>query len=270
MTTDPDSHILVTIPNVTYHTIAGVETGDLSLICITIEHDTPAGPTESLDLILHLNNHVYPIDPSIPLSLKYLPNGERTYSFQPTESRPGSHTLVHLTIPPPGNDTHLKDANEILDHVLAQYADLSQDTDGLPPVPSYDQAVSTQFAGRHLDDPQLRGHLILLDESNGQVVGELPQTLNLNEDPTLLASSQGGSEKKGEDGKAAPVVLELPPDVYDAYMSGKGTFTGEGQELLETREIFVRVIPPEERDWMTRGAGAIRCVLSIHARISHI
>lgn len=264
MTADFQSHILVSVPNVTLLTVATVENGDLSLECITFENNhTPQPNSKSKEvsgntnntvyLILHLNNHVYPIDPAIPLHLKHLPSGERTYSFRPTEGT--GIPEVHLTIPSPPSDTHLKDAHEILDHVLSQYASLHHDSSGLPPIPTYDQAISTNFAGMHLDNPGLKGHLVLLDEASGEVVGELPRTLNIKEDETVRA---GEKAAKAHDGVAAPVVLELPPNVYDEYMSGKSISSGEGEELAEVREVFVTVIPPEERDWMTRGAGLFR------------
>ena len=58
---------------------------------------------------------------------------------------------------------------------------------------------------------------------------------------------------------ASPVVLEMHPDMYDAC-TGVKAFGAEGDDLLETREVFVTAVPPEEQDWLMKGASLIRFV----------
>ena len=77
-----------------------------------------------------------------------------------------------------------------------------------------------------------RGRLVFVDDNTGEVVGELDNKLRINEDPAL---STPGAEN-------APVVIEIADD--------------------EAQEVFARVIPPEERDWITNSATLVRYVLS--------
>lgn len=110
----------------------------------------------------------------------------------------------------------------------------------------------------HIDDPALRGRLVLMDESSGEVVGSLPSQISFKEDPAISAEDK--LKHAGEE--AGPVVVELPPSMYDAYTSGEGLDPKVlGEELLETREVFVRAIPQEEQDWMTTSATVVRFVL---------
>ncbi|KAH9939583.1 hypothetical protein B0H21DRAFT_756277 [Amylocystis lapponica] len=85
-----------------------------------------------------------------------------------------------------------------------------------------------------------------MDEASGEVVAEVPHQAPITEDPALAQQDQ----KQGAgslDEKAGPVVLELPPDAYDAH-------TTTGAELLEARQLFVRAVPPEEQDWIMKSA----------------
>ena len=67
---------------------------------------------------------------------------------------------------------------------------------------------------------------------------------------------------------AGPVMLELPPNVYDAYTSGASSAPiTVGSELEEARTIFVRTIPPKEQDWITKSASLIRCVVHLVLRM---
>ena len=110
----------------------------------------------------------------------------------------------------------------------------------------------------HFDDPALRGRLVLMDETSGEIVGELPQKLSVTEDPAV--SVQDNEKKDGEE--LGPVVVELPPDVYDAYTNGTffEALKKVGDDLADTRDVFVRAIPAEEQNWLTRSATVARSV----------
>jgi len=251
MSSQLSSYTLLSIANVKLHPS---ETGLLSLECINA---SDSGKEHSMHLVVQLNEHNFPIDPASPVSLVISDDGERTYTIQPTNGGKQSVREVKLIIPCPTEDeSHLIEDIETFDHVLAQYAGFSWRTeDGTPtdPAPSYATAIKT---GTHVSDPSLRGHLVLMDESSGEVIGGVQDKLaglSIKEDPAVSAQDKGLNA--GQD--AGPVVLELPPDIYDAYTGAARVGESEGEEFREAREIFVRSIPVEEQDWMTRSATLI-------------
>ncbi|KAL4245531.1 hypothetical protein ABKN59_009831 [Abortiporus biennis] len=265
MTSSTEAYILLTLPNVFLQTRDATETGQLTLECIS-PHDASvtsedAKTNKAVYLVFHLNEYILPIEPAIPISLKISQTGDRTYTFHPItmQGRSGKDPIqeVSLTIPIHTQDTHLIDTVEAFDHILTEYAELRwEGHNESPPAPSYEQAISS---GMPIDHPELRGKLVLMDELSGQVVGELPQgrRLKLTED-SALAQTETGKDGHGE---AAPVVLELPPDVYDAC-TGQGVLIPEGEELVEARDIFVRAVPREEQDWLTTSATFISQAIS--------
>ena len=274
MSTHPEAFVLVHIPDVNLATATVSETGTLALECVTLapnDADKSAPLAASLDpsdrsliLVLRLGSLELPIDPARSISLYIAPDGSRTYTFHsdvggtPADLEP---SFIRLTIPIPSKpDPHRAETVEALDHILAQYAEIDWHTpDGTQQhAPPLDRAGSSTAPPEQPTMEDLRGRLVLMDEQTGEVVGELPNRVNIKEDPAL---AQDG---KGKDGEPGPVMLELPPDVYDAY-TGAGTSVvpyAEKSDLEEAREIFVRAIPPEDQDWMTKSATLIRYAIS--------
>jgi len=75
------------------------------------------------------------------------------------------------------------------------------------------------------------GRLVLIDENNGEIIGELDSRLNINEDPSL--SIQGREND--------PVIIELPED--------------------DTSLALAHAIPPEDQDWIIKSASFARYYL---------
>ena len=284
------SYALLTLPNVSVRSAALAEVGTLALECTSDsrhDSDVPGDPTASLSLILRLNAHSFLVERGRPVSLVIAPSGERAYTFEAeigekspslAEKRPPS--TVRVVIPPPSsNGGPVAEDIETFDHLLSQYGDLAWSygdptpLTGPPPPP---QRVLTPSGpppplpvrspspsgphknignnvgqARPIDDPSLRGRLVLMDEANGEVVGELPQSLNITEDPAMGAGMGGGRS-------TAPVVLEMDPEMYDACTGVRALTPGD--DLLETRDVFARAVPPEEQDWYMKSATFIRCV----------
>ena len=87
------------------------------------------------------------------------------------------------------------------------------------------------------------GRFVLVNEdSSGEIIGALDRSVRVHEDPSL--------EEMGLEDD--PVVVELPEG------------GGGGRVLDELRDVesLVRAIPPEERDWMLKGAVFVRYVFS--------
>ena len=287
MAIQPEAFVLLRIPDVVLSASGASESGTLALECVTLAPDTPKddpaaplaaslSPTDrSLILVLRLGALELPLDPARPISCRIGRDGTRTYLFHgadpdapktPADGAP-SPSAIQLFVPLPTRpDPHRAETVEALDHILAQYAEFDWQVEGGAAHHEEPEAASTateaQPHGPSLGTgepaPQgLRGKLVLMDEVSGEVVGELPNPMRIQEDPALAAQA------KGADGKPAPVMLELPEDVYDAY-TGAGTsvvpYAEPSTELDEAREIFVRAIAPEDQDWMTKSATLIRCV----------
>ncbi|RPD59263.1 hypothetical protein L226DRAFT_553696 [Lentinus tigrinus ALCF2SS1-7] len=267
MSTHPEAFVLLHIPEVTLSTATASESGTLALECVTLasnDGDKDAALAASLSpsdrsliLVLHLGSLELPLDPARSISLHIEKDGARTYTFHsdtpatPADQEP---SFIRLTVPIPSKpDPHRAETVEALDHILGQYAEFDWHAD------THEHAPQAAAAPAEQSTQDLRGKLVLMDEQTGEVVGELPNKVNIKEDPALA------DETKGKDGQPAPVMLEMPPDVYDAY-TGAGTsvvpYADESSELDEAREIFVRAIPPEDQDWMTKSATLISQAIS--------
>ncbi|KAI0338958.1 hypothetical protein BDW22DRAFT_1362294 [Trametopsis cervina] len=264
------SFSLLTIPEVSLTTSNETASGILSVECVP---DVEG----SARLVLHLGLRALKISPGSIVTLLLAQSGERTYNFQEvfildekgSERTKGS---VQVIIPPPSEDAkHIVEDIETFDHLLTQYAELSWSyaipeppSPVPPPLPARNSALQSSHEQHHVnikesveehvpvEDPSLRGRLVLMDDSNGDIVGELPQTLHITEDASL--------PKAGKDDNG-PVVLELQPEMYDA-VTGVRPLGAEGEELLQMREVIVSVIPPEERDWMMKGATLVSQAIS--------
>ncbi|KAI9059727.1 hypothetical protein FKP32DRAFT_1760780 [Trametes sanguinea] len=264
--THPEAFVLLHIPEVKLSAGNVNERGTLALECVTLapnddDKNAPLAASlssedRSLYLVLRLNSLELPLDPARPISVSVDRDGGRTYTFQSAESAgEATPSPIRLTIPVPSRpDAHRAETIEAFDHILSQYAEVQ----GLTPEPhTRSQAQSTAEQSAQPED--LRGKLVLMDEESGEVVGELPNRVHITEDPALAKAG------KGQDGEPAPVLLELPPDVYDAY-TGQGTsvvpYHEPESDLEEAREIFVRAIPPEDQDWITKSATFISQAIS--------
>ena len=74
----------------------------------------------------------------------------------------------------------------------------------------------------------------MINEDTGEVIGELDHKVRIRED-----SSLGYDEN--------PVILEIPDGA---------------EQDASAMEMFVRAIPPDQQDWITKSATIIRSVLS--------
>lgn len=130
-----------------------------------------------------------------------------------------------LLLPTPAlHEAMVLEDQDTLHGIFAQYADLTESASSVSQMGKVpDQAVSHEI---------VRGRLVLIDDNTGEVVGELDHKLQINEDPVLGTPGAEG----------APVVIEIGDD--------------------DSQEVFARVIPPEERDWITSSAALISRVIS--------
>jgi spartin len=211
--------------------------GLLSLECVTIPMVENADPNER-DVWLVLR-----IDPpeqsaklsgaSLELALPatqhiVLNRSINTYTLPLTGPGAvyGDATLT-VTLPTPSTPS-LKEDYETLEVIFAQYAVLQ--TIAPPSGPPPTSATGVAHPGG--PDGDLKGRLILVDDENGQVIGELSDNVQIHEDDAMR-SPPNGHEKD-------PVVVELRDEKED----GK---TG----------AFVHPITVDESDFVMHTAGLV-------------
>ena len=237
MSTTSDAHILVTIPNATLtSSSSGTFTGPLALEYITFDIPSSARATATRDVLLVLRigtgNGAFeaPLDPARALTVSTLPPSGTT-----TTAAGGYRYVFHATrddsefsLEFPATPETVDDV-ELFHSVLVGYA---ADVHGGTEV----AAAAGSKAGDE-EEVDLRGRFVLMNEDNGEIVGALDRSVRVQEDPSL-------GERGHEDD---PVVVELPEG-------------GDALDELRDIQVIVRTIPPEDRDWMLKGAVFVRCV----------
>jgi spartin len=228
----PEAFLLLTLENATVVTPTFSQSGILSLECVSVQ--IPEADRD-VYLILRVGSVETPIDPARVIH-RTDGQGWRKYTFHSTEV---DLTEMNVTFSLPtdqkSGSVFMEDL-ETFEGILAQYADLR----GLP-----DSAGQTSYPvgdvlgpgspGGHGD---LRGHLVLINEDTGEVVGQFDDSkLNIQEDPKL--------QQRGHEGDI--VIIEIP----DAVQADEGR---------TPMEIFVRTVPADQQDWITKSATLIRYV----------
>ena len=212
----PQAFILLNLPNATLKAGNATYDGVLALECVTVsvsQTQTTQTPARDVYLVLRLKSFETPIDPSGTIRC-FVQNGIRRYSFL---DGTGEKVVVGLH-EPEAHEPHVQEDLDTFDGILAQYTEFQGP-----------QPHLATFSGS--DKPEnLRGHLVLVNEDNGEIVGELDDKLIIQEDPTL-------------NDKNEPVVIEIPGGTQDG-----------------ARAAFVRAIPPGEQDIIMKGASLVRCV----------
>ncbi|KIP10277.1 hypothetical protein PHLGIDRAFT_33952 [Phlebiopsis gigantea 11061_1 CR5-6] len=266
------SFTLLTLPQVTLWDGPVPSAGSLRLEYVPSSDYTSAvkDPNTPGSLVFHVGSHSSTLQPGFPVKLLVSLQGQRTYCFDVKDSENRERT-VRLGIPTPTDDiAHVAQDIETLDQLLTQYTDLAWSMEPAkslpPPLPARrspapqpvhedeDHRTNIKDSLQHakpVQDADLRGRLVLMDEANGDVVGELPGTIVIQEDPTL----------RYDPNTSNAVVLEMQPDMYDAC-TGVKDMSAIGEELLEAREVVVRAVSPEEQDWVMKGATLISQAIS--------
>jgi len=220
----PEAFTLLNLSNATLKAGNTIYDGTLALDCVTISVSQSSlstqAPAQDVYLVLRIKSYETPLDPSRAIQCS-IQNGFRNYSFLGAS---GEDIVVALH-EPGAHEPHIKEDLDTFDSVLEQYAGF----EGPKPFGS--------LAGS--EKPQdLRGHVLLVNEDNGDVVGEVDNQIVFQEDPAL---HDKGREKE-------PVIIEIP-------------------EEGSARAAFVHAVPPGEQGIFTKGASSIRCVHIILPRI---
>ncbi|KAI6123208.1 hypothetical protein EDD16DRAFT_1567558 [Pisolithus croceorrhizus] len=198
---------------------------ELQSVTVTVGEGEKASDAQSnpdIYLVLRMSGNDTPIDPSTPIQTASNYDGI-SYTFGTADGR----TATLLLPIPSQNDKQVIEDQDTFHEILAQYSDF-QDSTQVQVGQGQAETVSRESAG---------GRVFFVDESSGQVVGELDHKFQIKEDPAL------GLHHAEND----LVVIEIVDE--------------------NAGEAFARVIPPEERDWLTNSAALVSRAISGTTRL---
>ncbi|KAL7421614.1 hypothetical protein Q5752_003383 [Cryptotrichosporon argae] len=187
----------------------------------------PPVPTHDFWLVLRVATFELALSPTVPIAAAASAAG---VSY--TTTSPGViNAAVSVTLPRPSSAAVLEDL-ESFEVLLRQYGCLPASAsalDGLElPVPSPATVPTSATAPAPAFSDDMRGRLVLVDEADGRVVGELESGLDVAADDAVARQDTD-----------RPVVLDFGQLVHD--------YAG--------RQVKVETVPEDELDdWMLRGA----------------
>ncbi len=223
-----------------------IPVGVLSLECVTIPiSENAADPSErDLWLVLRIDPSNQPanlstssLDGGLELALpatQHIIHNPSSNTYTLPLTGPGAiygDATLTIVLPTPSDST-LREDYETLEVIFAQYAVLQ--TIAPPSGPPPTSAAGTPLPLQH--DGDLKGRLVLVDDENGQVVGELSENFQVHEDEAMKSPPRGHEKD--------PVVVELRDEK-------EGGRTG----------VFVHPITVDESDFLMRTAGLVRSAL---------
>ena len=238
METAAEAFLLLSLPKCTLSVKDYTETSPLGLQCVTVPlPDASSDFNMNVYLVLRLNMSETPIDPARIVHRTMTP-ATRVYTFNATSAEPDE--LVLTVSCPPGDkkSSHLHEDLETFESILEQYAiefRCSASPGTQTQIPSIPPPTYVN------DQKNLHGHLVMINEDTGEIVGEVEDRFRIQEDPMMY---QQGHEND-------PVVIEVPDE------------GGLREEDANALAAFARIVPPDEQDWITKSATVVRCVPSM-------
>ncbi|KAG6868221.1 hypothetical protein C0993_006084 [Termitomyces sp. T159_Od127] len=240
----PEAFVLLTLPNTTLSFSGVIQTGVLNLDCVTVQVPNSSNPVNrDVYLVLHLSSIEIPLDPERAIHTTD-DQGHRVYTiFDPTMSgSPEIVISVALPSPPETNLVLLEDL-ATFETILAQYAAAFHGTPYATDVKvsatlHANELIGSGFPGAYGD---LRGHLVVVNEENGEVMAQFDKsTFDLKEDPQI--------HEHGHENDA--VIIEVPDNR-----------PGDEQDATAL-QMFVRAVPPDQQDWITKSATVVSHAIS--------
>ncbi|KAF8163687.1 hypothetical protein B0H34DRAFT_765375 [Crassisporium funariophilum] len=243
MVHDPEAFVLLNLQDATLSSSGITENGVLSLQCVTLSHpDSQSTEERDVYLVLSLNASETPIDPARVIQRTDVP-GVRTYHFAGTQIDPTELVLTLKTPVPEGSHPQRSENLETFDNIIAQYAvDFRGSRSGTSPTiaPIQGQKPGVSLTG----NKDLRGHLVMINEDTGEVVGEVEDRFRIREDPIM--------HEKGHEND--PVIIEVPEQ-------------STRESDATTLEVFARIVPPDQQTWITKSASIVSHAISMTTNI---
>ncbi|KAF8881931.1 hypothetical protein CPB84DRAFT_1838237 [Gymnopilus junonius] len=224
----PEAYLLISLPNATL-TPSGsnTEMGDLKLECVSVPTpDSKESQDRNVYLILRVNATEMPVDPTTVVR-RSENTGFRTYSFTGTQVHPID---LIVKVEAPNSNNEVLDKLEAFENILAQYVAEYHDL----------SCQAAHHGGCCAGDRDLRGRLVMINDDTGEVVGEVEDRFRIKEDPVM---HEMGHEND-------PVIIEVPEE---------STRQADANAL----EAFARIVPPEQRNWITSSASVVSHAISM-------
>ncbi|KDR81921.1 hypothetical protein GALMADRAFT_135312 [Galerina marginata CBS 339.88] len=234
MNTAPDAFLLLSLPGASLaSTTARTETGVLKLECVSLPNpNSKDSQDHNVYLVLRLNAAETPIDPASVVR-RSESAGLRTYSFAGTQTYP---TDLTLAIKVPRSNSELENLNTF-ENILQQYVVDYHDTSSTVPPTIAGQSTTVDIKSGSKD---LRGHLVMVNEDTGEVVGEVEDKFRIKEEPAM--------HERGHEND--PVIIEVDED--SARRSDANAL-----------EAFAILVPPDQRNWITASANIVSHAISM-------
>ncbi len=196
MHSTPEAFLLLTLPDVA---LAGPAlnpaSGALYLEGVSFPQSEQTEDTP-LYLVARLGVFETPIDPLCTVTRTDGPKS-RSYRFSATQVDPGEFTL---TVPGPfvENDVHTDQA-DALEGILAEYVAEFRiggaGADSVVAVEPLSVGQARAIHGAVSDNKDLRGHLVMINEDTGEIIGDMEDRFRIKEDAVFERS--GARERPG-------------------------------------------------------------------------
>ncbi|KAG6861653.1 hypothetical protein C0995_013655 [Termitomyces sp. Mi166 len=243
----PEAFLLLTLPNTTLSFSGVNQTGVLNLHCVTVQVPNTFNPANrDVYLVLRLGSIEIPLDPERMIQ-RTDDKGHQVYTIFDLAESGASEIVISVALPSPpeANPVFLEDL-ATFETIIAQYAVEFRSTSAggaitdakVPAIPHVNELIGSGFPGAYGD---LRGHLVVVNEENGEVVAQFDKsTFNLKEDPQL---HEHGHEND-------VVIIEVPDNR-----------PGDEQDATAL-QMFARAVPPDQQDWITKSATVVSHAIS--------
>ena len=248
MTTTPEAYKLLSIPNAGLSNGEFSESGTLDLECVSVpippsysaskeKDESGPGADHQVYLVLRLNAFEVALDPQ-RTARRVDQGGFRQYVMEGTINDP-SQLVVSFALSSsmaPGVEEDMETFEGILAGYVASFQ--SPQTQGFPSDSKTPPTMMTRSLPQTTDTTQdLRGHLVMMNEQTGEIVGQVNAPhMRIHEDPSMYAPGHLND----------PIYIEIPDGALTTAESDANAF-----------ETFAVLVPPDQQNWMTRGASLI-------------
>lgn len=242
-----EAYSLLKLPHATLSgKTVGTETGQLSLECITMSsNDAPptSGEDRHVYLVFKVNAMEYPLDPERVVTCTHQP-GIRAFRLAGTPSDPAE---LQLSIQVAAADVEGNDKLDAFENILEQYVVEYRGPGGSSIKFPEPQTASPQTAGLGAakGNNDLRGHLVMVNEDTGEVLGAVEDRFRIKEDPAMHTAGAGHQNDT--------VLIEVPDNIL----------TGRESDAAAL-EAFATLIPPDQQNWISKSAGIVRQVIRLY------
>lgn len=230
----PEAIVLLTLPDTSLSFGGKTENGALNLECVTLANpEATSDYDRDIYFVLRVNAAEIPVDPNRIVNRTDTPVF-RTYTFSSTQFDPLDITL-RVRVPSRGSNPELFDELDTFDNILEQYVTNFRrptSTLGLDTV-YMSENPSTSFDITR-GEKDLRGHIVMINEDTGEVVGEVQDKYEVHEDPAMY---EKGCQND-------PVIIEIPEQT---------TRESDAHAL----EAFAHLVPPDQHNWITKSASIV-------------